>query len=155
MEFDLHKPGKPQTVPYDTVLEALLLKIQTEFDGGYDVARSLKNLARVDLNPERPQRLVSVLADPANRAIEQDGLNIDYAEAIKLHHLRVEALRKGLHSAYSHLKRPFWANGTIQIHLVHWTKQGEDFAMTRRKSENSQVTQVGKSNVSDYKFNMF
>ena len=101
MEFDLHKPGKPQTVPYDTVLEALLLKIQTEFDGGYDVARSLKNLARVDLNAERPQRLVSVLADPANRAIEQDGLNIDYAEAIKLHHLRVEALRKGLHSAYS------------------------------------------------------
>ena len=85
-EFDLHYPCKPQTVPYDTVLEAILLKIQTEFEGGYDVAKSLKNVAMVDLAKERPTRLVSTLADPVNRSIEQDGLNIDYQEAIKVHH---------------------------------------------------------------------
>ena len=60
--FGLHYPGKPQTVTFETVKEAIVMKIQTEFTGGFDVAMSLKYMRKVNIDAERPTMRVSTNA---------------------------------------------------------------------------------------------
>ena len=93
--FGLYYPGKPQTVTFDTVKEAIVMKIQTEFTGAFDVAMSLKHMKKVDLDSDKP-----TLKTSKNEA-EQAAFNIDYTVQTKLHQARVEDLRKGLTSAYA------------------------------------------------------
>ena len=60
-------------VAYGTVKDAILRHIQSYYDGGYDIAKSLRDGTKLDLSSSEPRRVISQATDEKVRAIEQDG----------------------------------------------------------------------------------
>ena len=65
-------------VAYGTVKDVILQHIQTNFDGGHDIAKSLRDGQKIDLSSSQPTRTISGATEEATRAIQQDGFNIQY-----------------------------------------------------------------------------
>ena len=65
-------------VAYGTVKDAILRHIQSYYDGGYDIAKSLRDGTKLDLSSSEPTRVISNKSDEATRLIEQDGFNIKF-----------------------------------------------------------------------------
>ena len=60
VKFAPQVQGKATTAPYATVKEAILLYIQKNYKHGHIVAKSLKDMKKVDLSTEEPQRVINV-----------------------------------------------------------------------------------------------
>jgi hypothetical protein len=89
------------TAAYATTKEAVIQQIQKNYIGGQDVAKSLDDMQLVDLTAEAPIRGISTKTDAAEKAVEQDGLNIKYQEELRRHLDRKDALKEGLNKAYA------------------------------------------------------
>ena len=90
-----------QNETYATVKDTIVQNIKKSYKGGFDVAKSLKDMQIVDLSLEEPQRAMSTNADAAKAKIEQKGLDIKYQEELHRHLDHKDALRDGLKSAYA------------------------------------------------------
>ena len=101
MKFTPSIPGKPQVYTYSTVKEHVIQIIQKSFKSSEDIAKALKDLQEVDFTSNRPVRSVSTLSERGAKQIEQDGFNIDYQEALRLHLQRESDYWTNKYKAYS------------------------------------------------------
>ena len=101
MKFSTQVAGKAPKASYATVKESLIQTVQKGYKGGIDVAKSLKDMKKVDLSKEEPVREISRLTDPVERAIEQDGFNIRYQERLRRHYDRSDALEEGMNKCFA------------------------------------------------------
>ena len=81
--------------------------IQKSWDGGYDVGKSLRELAKYNLAPHEPTRDVTTKTDAGEAQREQEGFNIKYQEKLRIFLDRESALEKGLKQAYSYIFSSF------------------------------------------------
>ena len=88
-------------VAYGTVEDVILQHIQTNFDGGHDVAKSLRDGQKIDISSSQPARTISGASEEATRAIEQDGFNIKFELEYKEWMERRNQLKEGMFKAYS------------------------------------------------------
>ena len=65
-------------VAYGTVKDAILRHIQSYYDGGFDIAKSLRDGTKLDLSSSEPRRDISTATEEKVRSIEQDVFNIKY-----------------------------------------------------------------------------
>ena len=68
MKFFPHGIGRErQTVTYDTVKDHIVQHVQKTYKNGQDIAVSLRNLVKKDLNPSTPTRGRATLVDPIEK----------------------------------------------------------------------------------------
>ena len=77
--------------------------IQKSWDGGYDISKSLKDLAVINLDAEKPMRDLSTKTNADEKKVDQEGLDIDWHEKLRIHYDREDVLKKGLKQAYSYI----------------------------------------------------
>ena len=75
-KFQLHDTSRKGGYTYKKIFDAIVLKIQTTFDGGRFVVKSLRGKAKE--GPILPTRGQSNKTDQLERAIEQESLNRKY-----------------------------------------------------------------------------
>ena len=79
MKFYPHGMGRErQTVTYDTVKDHIIQQVQKTYKNGHDVATSLRDLTKLDLDKEKPKRRISGNTEDEKKKIEQDGHDIMY-----------------------------------------------------------------------------
>jgi hypothetical protein len=104
MKFHPQTLGKGNYGTYASVKDAIVQYIQKNYvDGGFDVAKSIDEMKKVDLDKQEPVREIAKDKDDDTCKIKQDGLNIKYQEELRRFLARAEALEKGLHRAYAHI----------------------------------------------------
>ena len=103
MKFFPHAVGRQQAVTYDTVKDHIIINIQKSFQGGDDIAESLRDMKVIDLEKEKPVRQLSENKDANERKIEQDGYDIVYSGEIQSYIERTRLLRQNLKKAYAHI----------------------------------------------------
>ena len=101
LKFAPHLQGKSSTATYASVKEAIIQEIQKTYKGGMDVSKCLKDMQKINLDADEPQREISVKTDQAANESEQKGFDIKYQEKLGRHLDRVDDLEKGLHKAYA------------------------------------------------------
>ena len=101
LKFAPHHHTRGQPATYATVKEAIVGHIQKSYDKGLDVASSIEVMEKMDLTTFKPTRVLSTKTDPAEKSIEQDGLDIEYKESLSRYLDRVTALDQGLGKAYA------------------------------------------------------
>ena len=101
LKFAPHHHTRGQPATYATVKEAIVGHIQKSYDKGLDVASSIEVMEKMDLTKFKPTRVLSTKTDPAEKSIEQDGLDIEYKESLSRYLDRVTALDQGLGKAYA------------------------------------------------------
>ena len=67
---------------YNTVKEAVINYVQKNYKNGQDVAKSLKQMEKVDLKAAEPELETSIENDATKRTLEQAGFNIKYQEEL-------------------------------------------------------------------------
>ena len=77
-KFHLHSFGRQHYATYASVKEMLIQNIQKSWDGGYDIATSLKDLIKLDLTGEEPSTSESNKTNDDKKAQEQVGFDIKY-----------------------------------------------------------------------------
>ena len=93
--------GKQQSMTYATVKDAIVQHVQKGFRQGHDIAVSLRDLKKKDLNGERPNRETSKETDVAKAKIDQDGKDIDYQAKLTRFLEREDTLDENLLKAYA------------------------------------------------------
>ena len=79
VKFYPHRAGRQQqSITYDTVKDHIMQYVQKTYKNGQDIAVSLRDLQKKDLEPERPKRGVATETDEKVAKINQDGLDIIY-----------------------------------------------------------------------------
>ena len=102
MKFYPHGSGKRgQTVTFATVKDHIVSYVQRTYRHGKDIGKSLRDLNKIDLSPERPTRILSLQPDEASRKLEQDGLDIVFQATIKQYLDREQTLEDDLDKAYA------------------------------------------------------
>ena len=85
MKFYPHGIGRErQTVTYETVKDHITQYVQKMYKEGQDIAKSLRELVKVDLTNEKPVRQMWQETGDKKQA-EQDGLDINYQEKLKMY----------------------------------------------------------------------
>ena len=100
-------------VAYGTVKDAILRHIQSYYDGGFDIAKSLRDGTKLDLSSSEPRRDISRESDEATRLIEQDGFNIKFELRYKEWMERSQKLDDGMKQSYAFIFDNY-CNKTIQ-----------------------------------------
>ena len=103
-------------VAYATVKDVILQHIQTNFDGGHDIAKSLRDGQMIDISSSKPSRTISGETEEAARAIQQDGFNIQYELEYKEWMERRNKLKEGMFKAYSLILSEY-CNKTMQARI--------------------------------------
>ena len=62
-KFHPHTHGKQQYASYASVKDVIIQNIQKSWKGGYDIGKSLRDLAVYDLDPHKPTRQETSLTD--------------------------------------------------------------------------------------------
>ena len=93
--------------------DAILRHIQSYYDGGYDIAKSLRDGTKLDLSSSEPRRVISQATDEKVRAIEQDGFNIKFELRYKEWMERSQKLEDGMKQSYTFIFDTY-CNKTIQ-----------------------------------------
>ena len=106
--FTPNVQGKPQGATYATVKDHIVQYIQSNFKGGSDIAKSIKDLKVVDLSQEKPKRPLATApkkdetdVEKATREITQHGYDIMFDAEYKQHIDREKDLVENLKKAYS------------------------------------------------------
>ena len=114
MKFYPHGMGREQqTVTYDTVKDHIIQHVQKTYKNGHDIATSLRDLTKLDLDKEKPKRRISGNTEDDKKKIEQDGHDIMYQAEITRFLERKELLDQNLTKAYS-LIYSTYCNKTMQ-----------------------------------------
>ena len=92
---------KPQIATYAIVKKAVIKVIQKTYEGGINVAKSLKNMQLINLTAKEPTRDISAKTNDNDKAIEQAGLNIKYQEKLRRHLDREDELKARMNKAYA------------------------------------------------------
>ena len=74
--YQLQDSSQGNGYTFEKITQAIILKIQTTFNGGRDIVTSLRS--RVKQGPPMPTRGVSVLGNADLKSIEQENLNRKY-----------------------------------------------------------------------------
>ena len=69
---------------HETVKDHITLCAQRTCKEEHDIAKSTRDLDKVDLSSEKPMRLMSLETDAAKLKIKQDGLDIDCSTQNKM-----------------------------------------------------------------------
>ena len=85
--YQLHDSSRGNGYTFEKITQAIILKIQTTFNGGHYIVTSLRS--RVKKGPPMPTRGVSVLVNVDLKAIEQETLNRKF-EAQLVHYFGQE-----------------------------------------------------------------
>ena len=93
--------GKQQSMTYATVKDAIVHHVQKGFRQGHDIAVSLRDLKKKDLNGERPNQETSKETDVAKAKIDQDGKDIDYQAKLTRFLEREDTLDENFLKAYA------------------------------------------------------
>jgi hypothetical protein len=102
MKFFPHGSGnRGQTVTYGTVKDHIISYIQRTYKNGKDIAVSLRDMKKFDVDKERPNRMISTADSDDDRKIEQDGFDMIYQARIKQHLERETNLKDNLDKAYA------------------------------------------------------
>jgi len=87
---------------YATTKDAIEQKIQSEWkQGGYDIAKSLRDLEMIPIEDHRPERDLSKLDADKGKAEEPSGIDIRDQEELRRCPDRVQTLKDGMNQAYS------------------------------------------------------
>ena len=70
---------------YNTVKEVVINYVQENYKNGQDVAKSLKQMEKVDLTSVEPKLSTLKLDKPEEKVLEQAGFNIKYQEELQRH----------------------------------------------------------------------
>ena len=85
--------GKTHVASYATTKDAIEQKIQSEWkQGGYDIAKSLRDLEMIPIEDYRPERALSKLEVDKGKAEEQGVIDICYQEELRRYLDRVQTL---------------------------------------------------------------
>ena len=87
-KFQLHDPTRKGGYTFEKIRDAIILKIQKEFQASRYIVSSLRN--KVKQGPAMPDRTISTNADANLAAIEQETFNRRY-EAQLAYHFQAEA----------------------------------------------------------------
>jgi len=84
LKFHPQSVGKTHVASYATTKDAVEQKIQSEWkQGGYDIAKSLRDLQMIPIEDYRPERYISKLDADKGKAEEQSGMDIRYQEELR------------------------------------------------------------------------
>ena len=93
--------------------DAILRHIQSYYDGGFDIAKSLRDGTKLDLSSSEPKRVISQATEEKVRAIEQDGFNVKFELRYKEWMERSQKLEDGMKQSYTFIFDNY-CNKTIQ-----------------------------------------
>ena len=93
--------GKQQSMTYATVKDAIVQHVQKSFRQAHDIAVSLRDLNKRNLDSNKPTRETSTLTDAAQAKIDQDGKDIDYQAKLTRFLEREDTLNENLLKAYA------------------------------------------------------
>jgi len=84
LKFHPQSVGKTYLASHATTKDAIEQKIQSEWkQGGYDVAKSQRDLEMIPIEDYRPERDLSKLDADKGKAEEQSGMDICYQEEFR------------------------------------------------------------------------
>ena len=86
---------------YDSIKDNIITEVQKVFEYGCDIATSIRDGKRFDLDAEEPKRKESIKTDDAARMLEQGGFDIRYQETLRVHLERDKHLRENEKKTYS------------------------------------------------------
>ena len=123
-----------QSVMYNMVKDHIVQHVQRTFKNGIDIAKSLRDLQKVDLLPDLPiRRAAAPAVDPTKpeqlqeQKIVQDGYDIKYTAKLNKHLEREAILDKNMAKAYALIYSQY-CNKTMQNRI----EEHPDFEMTIR-----------------------
>ena len=93
LKFAPHLQGKSQNATYALVKEAIIQEIQKTYKGGMDVSRCIKEMQKINLDADEPQKEISTETNQATKESEQRGFDIKYQEKLGRHLDRVDDLK--------------------------------------------------------------
>lgn len=82
LKFYPHTAGRQQTVTYDKVKDHIIQYIQKTYQQGFNIAKTLRDLNKIDYNTIQPARTVSQETDESLQLDEQDSFDILYKAKI-------------------------------------------------------------------------
>ena len=102
MKFFPHGIGRErQTVTYETVKEHIVQYVRKTYKCGQDIAVSLRDLQKKDLNPTVPIRGTSSETDANANAREQAGMDILYQAELERYLDRKDTLEQNFSKAFA------------------------------------------------------
>ena len=128
MKFMPQAHGKQQSHTFATVKEHAIQHIQRTFEYGHDMAKSLADEQLIDINSLKPTRAISTKTKEDEKKLDQDGLDIEYAELLRAWIDRDKALTTNITKAYSLLLTNYCTT-TMQRRLEEhpdWTSIQDD-----------------------------
>ena len=97
-KFQLHDPQRRGTYTYDRILEAIILKIQKEFDSSRHIVNSLRS--RKKSGPQEPTVWISNKVDQNERVVEQASFNRAFDISCARYHDQNEKFEENWVRAY-------------------------------------------------------
>ena len=73
------------TVSYSSVREAIINYMQKTFKNGQDMAKSIKQMKKIDLTTIEPELSISNVTNEDARTLEQASYNIKYQKELRRH----------------------------------------------------------------------
>ena len=104
MEFYPHSARSQQSVTYEVVKDFILDKIQREYQNPLDVIKSLRELQKVDLDKEKPERQQSKKKKDEEKAFEQQTFDMEYDALIQEYIERKKDFKANLNNAFALIK---------------------------------------------------
>ena len=102
MKFYPHGTGKQQqTITYKTMKEHMIQQVQRMYRHGHDIAMSLRNLEKIDLVKEVPERKLTDKQPDKEGQTDQVGLDMVYQAEIKQFLARKETFNENMTKAYA------------------------------------------------------
>ena len=100
--FYPHGFGKyQQTSMFASIKEHIIFQVQKNYEYGADIAVSIRDGKKFDMEEVEPIRLISQASDPETKRMEQTGMDIMYQERVKKHLDCETALNTNLKKAYA------------------------------------------------------
>ena len=90
-----------KTATYETVKQHLIEYVQRNYKYGQDVAISLREMAKIDMDTKRPSMFLSQAEDAAERRSENRGLEISFQAEVTRFIERRDMLEQNMFKAYS------------------------------------------------------
>ena len=88
---------------FASIKERIAQQAQKKYKFGSDVAKSIKDEKKLDLDASKPKIQVSKKADDYEREVEQKMFDIDYQEAVRRHMDRKEQLDENMKKLYTEI----------------------------------------------------
>ena len=102
MKFYPHGGGRDrQTVTYDSVKDHIVQYVQKTYKNGQDIAKSLQDLQKKDLDPMKPDQDIATDTDDEVRKRSQDGMDIMYQAEITRYLEQKDMLDQNMGKAYA------------------------------------------------------